>query len=157
MDAVHAKPTRMPQELFVNRRPVRNAAVSHAVGEGYRSFLAKGSQPRFVLFLEIDPDCLDVNVHPTKREVRFSDNELMHQLVRRAVRQALSGGKPDELGKTPLVESSMRPTPGSIMTTLSTSESVEAESTILAAHPRNSIDVDGRSGRACTLESSQPR
>ena len=141
VDAVHAKPTRIPQELFVNRRPVRNAAVSHAVGEGYRSFLAKGSQPRFVLFLEIDPDCLDVNVHPTKREVRFSDNELIHQLVRRAVRQALSGGKTDDLGKTPFVESSVRPTPGSIMTTLSTSESGEAESTILQPIPETQLTL----------------
>ena len=141
VNAVHAKPTRIPQELFVNRRPVRNAAVSHAVGEGYRSFLAKGSQPRFVLFLEIDPDCLDVNVHPTKREVRFSDNELIHQLVRRAVRQALSGGKTDDLGKTPFVESSVRPTPGSIMTTLSTSESGEAESTILQPIPETQLTL----------------
>ena len=141
VNAVHAKPTRIPQELFVNRRPVRNAAVSHAVGEGYRSFLAKGSQPRFVLFLEIDPDCLDVNVHPTKREVRFSDNELIHQLVRRTVRQALSGGKTDELGKTPFVESSVRPTPGSIMTTLSTSESGEAESTILQPIPETQLTL----------------
>ena len=141
VNAVHAKPTRIPQELFVNRRLVRNAAVSHAVGEGYRSFLAKGSQPRFVLFLEIDPDCLDVNVHPTKREVRFSDNELIHQLVRRTVRQALSGGKTDELGKTPFVESSVRPTPGSIMTTLSTSESGEAESTILQPIPETQLTL----------------
>ena len=130
VDAVHAKPGRIPQELFVNRRPVRNAAVAHAVGEGYGSFLAKGSQPRFVLFLEVDPDRLDVNVHPTKREVRFSDNELIHQLVRRAVRQALSGGKTDEFGKTPFVESSLRRTSGSI----EMSESVEAEPTTRQPH-----------------------
>lgn len=131
IDAVHAKPVRTPQELFVNRRPVRNAAVSHAVGEGYGSFLAKGSQPRFVLFLEVDPDRLDVNVHPTKREVRFSDHELIHQLVRRAVRQALSGGKTDALGKTPFNESSVRRTLASIVTTLPTVTSVEAGSTTL--------------------------
>ena len=129
VDAVHAKPARIPQELFVNRRPVRNAAVSHAVGEGYGSFLAKGNQPRFVLFLEIDPDRLDVNVHPAKREVRFSDNETIHQLVRRAVRQALSGEKTDEPGKTPFIESSVRRTLGSTVHTLSTVESVEATST----------------------------
>ncbi len=127
LDPVHAKSSRIPQELFVNRRPVRNVAVFHAVGEGYGSFLAKGSQSRFVMFLDIDPDRVDVNVHPTKREVRFSDNELIHQLVRRAVRQALSGGKSDERGKTPLVESVPR-TSDAIVTTLSTSESVEAES-----------------------------
>lgn len=91
IDAVHAKPSRIPQELFVNRRPVRSLTVSHAVGEGYGSFLPRGSHPRFVLFLDIDPERVDVNVHPTKREVRFSDNEFIHQLVRRAVRQRLSG------------------------------------------------------------------
>jgi DNA mismatch repair protein MutL len=131
VDPVHAKSARIPQELFVNRRPVRNVAVSHAVGEGYGSFLAKGSHPRFVLFLEIDPDRLDVNVHPTKREVRFSDNEMIHQLVRRAVRQALSGGKTDELGKAPSVESSVRRILGSIVTTLPMAESGEAGSTTL--------------------------
>lgn len=141
VDGVYAKPARIPQELFVNRRPVRNAAVSHAVGEGYGSFLAKGSQPRFVLFLEIDPDRLDVNVHPTKREVRFSDNELIHQLVRRAVRQALSGGKTDELGKTSFVESSARRTTASIVTTLPASESVEAESTTPQASPETQLSL----------------
>jgi DNA mismatch repair protein MutL len=89
IDAVHAKSSRLPQELFVNRRPVRNAAVFHAVAEGYGSFLPKGHHPLFVLFLDVDPDRVDVNVHPTKREVRFSENEAIHQLVRRAVRQAL--------------------------------------------------------------------
>jgi DNA mismatch repair protein MutL len=89
IDAVHAKSSRIPQELFVNRRPVRNPAVFHAVAEGYGSFLSKGNHPLFVLFLDVDPNRVDVNVHPTKREVRFSDNEAIHQLVRRAVRQAL--------------------------------------------------------------------
>lgn len=90
VDAIHAKSSRTPQELFVNRRPIRSLGVFHAVGEGYGSFVAKGCHPRFVLFLEVDPDRVDVNVHPTKREVRFADNEAVHQLVRRAVRQALS-------------------------------------------------------------------
>lgn len=85
-----AKASRIPQELFVNRRPVRNAAVSHAIAEGYGSFLPKGQSPLFVLFLEIDSNRVDVNVHPSKREVRFAEQEAIHQLVRRAVRQALS-------------------------------------------------------------------
>ena len=148
VDAVHAKPARIPQELFVNRRPVRNVAVSHAVGEGYGAFLAKGSHPRFVLFLDIDPDRLDVNVHPTKREVRFSDGEMIHQLVRRAVRQALSGGKTDELGKTPFVESSVRRILGSIVTTLPTAESDRNGIDDPAAQPCNPIAVGERSGGA---------
>ncbi|MGA6826748.1 DNA mismatch repair endonuclease MutL [Nitrospira sp. NS4] len=89
IDANHAKASRTPQELFVNSRPVRNAAILHAVAEGYGSFLPKGHQPQFVLFLEIDPDGVDVNVHPAKREIRFAATEAIHQLVRRAVRQAL--------------------------------------------------------------------
>lgn len=141
IDAVHAKPARTPQELFVNRRPVRNSAVSHAVGEGYGSFLAKGSQPQFVLFLEVDPDRLDVNVHPTKREVRFSDNELIHQLVRRAVRQALSGGKTDALGKTSFNESSVRRTLASIVTTLPTVTSGEMESTTPQPSPETQLPL----------------
>ncbi len=141
VDAVHAKPNRVPQELFVNRRPVRNVAVSHAVGEGYGSFLAKGHQPRFVLFLEIDPDRLDVNVHPAKREVRFSDNETIHQLVRRAIRHALSGGKTDELEKTPRIESPVHRTSDSLVTTLPTVESVEANSTTIRSNSETQLPL----------------
>lgn len=94
VDPNHAKASRTPQELFVNRRPVRSAAVSHAIVEGYGSFLPKGQQPQFVLFLDVDPDRVDVNVHPAKREVRFAEQEAIHQLVRRAVRQALSRNEP---------------------------------------------------------------
>ncbi|MBX3326012.1 MAG: DNA mismatch repair endonuclease MutL [Nitrospira sp.] len=127
IDAIHAKPSRIPQELFVNRRPVRNLTVSHAVGEGYGSFLPRGSHPRFVLFLDVDPERVDVNVHPTKREVRFSDNEFVHQLVRRAVRQRLSGeGSAPEPGDsvkvdqvTPSVAVSW-PDPSRMATSLST-------------------------------------
>ncbi len=94
VDPNHAKASRTPQEIFVNHRPVRSAAVSHAIVEGYGSFLPKGRQPQFVLFLEVDPDRVDVNVHPSKREVRFAEQEAIHQLVRRAVRQALSRDEP---------------------------------------------------------------
>ena len=89
IDPLHARASRIPQELFLNRRPVRNAAVFHAVAEGYGSFLPKGRHPLFVLFLDVDPDRVDVNVHPTKREVRFAEPDMIHQLVRRAIRQAM--------------------------------------------------------------------
>jgi DNA mismatch repair protein MutL len=93
VDPVHARSSKMPQELFVNRRPIRNATVFHAVMEGYGSFLPKGSHPTFVLFLDIEPDQLDVNVHPTKKEVRFAETESLHQLVRQSVRHALGGSE----------------------------------------------------------------
>ena len=93
VDPVHARSSRAPQELFVNRRPIRNATVFHAVMDGYGSFLAKGHHPTFVLFLDIEPDRLDVNVHPTKKEVRFADTEALHLLVRQSVRHALGGSE----------------------------------------------------------------
>ncbi|THJ21476.1 MAG: DNA mismatch repair endonuclease MutL [Nitrospira sp. CG24E] len=93
IDPVDARSSRTPQELFVNRRPVRNATVFHAVMDGYGSFLAKGHHPTFVLFLDIEPDRLDVNVHPTKKEVRFADTEALHLLVRQSVRHALDGSE----------------------------------------------------------------
>ncbi|MDR4473227.1 MAG: hypothetical protein MRJ92_11465 [Nitrospira sp.] len=89
MDPVRARAGRTPQELFVNRRPIKNSTIQHAVIDGYSAFLAKGHAPLFVLFLDIDPQRVDVNVHPTKREVRFASTEQIHQLVRSAVRQAL--------------------------------------------------------------------
>lgn len=91
IDPVHARSSKVPQDLFVNRRPVRNATVFHAVADGYGSFLAKGAQPTFVLFIDIDPDRIDVNVHPAKREIRFVDQESLHQFVRHTVRHAFSG------------------------------------------------------------------
>lgn len=93
VDPLHARSSRTPQELFVNRRPVRNATVFHAVTDGYGSFLPKGHHPTFVLFLDIEPDRLDVNVHPTKKEVRFAETEALHQLVRQSVRHALAGSE----------------------------------------------------------------
>ena len=89
VDPLHARSSRTPQELFVNRRPIRNATVFHAVMDGYGSFLPKGHHPTFVLFLDIEPNRLDVNVHPTKKEVRFAETEALHQLVRQSVRHAL--------------------------------------------------------------------
>ena len=89
IDPVRARAGRTPQELFVNRRPIKNSTVQHAVIDGYSSFLAKGHAPLFVLFLDVEPQRVDVNVHPTKREVRFADTEHIHQLVRSAVRHAL--------------------------------------------------------------------
>ena len=93
VDPIHARSSKTPQELFVNRRPVRNATVFHAVMDGYGSFLSKGHHPTFVLFLDIEPDRLDINVHPTKKEVRFAETEALHQLVRQSVRHALGGSE----------------------------------------------------------------
>ncbi len=82
--------SRTPQDLYVNRRWVKNSAIAHAVSESYGTYLAKGHQPRFVLALWVDPRHVDVNVHPTKREVRFSDQERVHEWIRSRI-QAVVG------------------------------------------------------------------
>jgi DNA mismatch repair protein MutL len=93
--ATSARTSRSPQELFVNRRPVKNATVSHAIYEGYGVSLPKGHHPLFVLFVEVDPARVDVNVHPAKREVRFADSDLVHRAVQRAIRSAVGSAVED--------------------------------------------------------------
>jgi DNA mismatch repair protein MutL len=94
---LEATAVRTPQDIFVNLRWVKSPAIVHAVYEGYGTFLAKGRHPRFVLRLTVDPRHVDVNVHPTKREVRFSDQERVHELVRTRVR-AVVGHEPVAVG-----------------------------------------------------------
>ena len=76
--------------LYVNRRPVRDRVLQHALVEIYRDLLPRGRFPAAVLFLEIPPERVDVNVHPAKWEVRFADPRGIHELVRHGVRDAVS-------------------------------------------------------------------
>ena len=79
------------QYLFVNGRSVRDDVVRHAVRVGFGDTLAGAHYPAFVLHLEIDPAAVDVNVHPTKHEVRFREPRHVHDFVRHAVARALDG------------------------------------------------------------------
>jgi DNA mismatch repair protein MutL len=76
--------------LFVNGRPVRDKVMRHALITAYRDLLPKGRFPSAVLFLTIVGTGVDVNVHPAKWEVRFADSQAIHQLIRRAVRDAMT-------------------------------------------------------------------
>ncbi len=84
-----ARKTRGEQFLFVNKRFIRSNYLNHAVMNAFEGLLTDSSFPFYVLFIEIDPKHIDVNVHPTKTEIKFDDERAVYAVVRSAVRQAI--------------------------------------------------------------------
>jgi len=85
-----ARKGRIEQFLFLNNRYIVNRGIQHAVFQAYENLLEKGSFPFFILFLTIDPRRVDVNVHPSKLEVKFDDEQSMYRFVLSAVRKTLT-------------------------------------------------------------------
>jgi DNA mismatch repair protein MutL len=84
-----ARKTRGEQFIFVNQRYIRNNYLNHAVTTAFEGLLVENSFPFYVLFIEIDPKHIDVNVHPTKTEIKFDDERAVYAVVRAAVKLAL--------------------------------------------------------------------
>src|SRR6185436_3694555 len=104
-----SRATRDEQHLFVNRRPVENRALNHALIEGYHTALMKGRFPVCCLFLEVDPAAVDVNIHPSKREVKFRDERTVRGFVTNAIRETLLGFH--DQGRSPAEPIASRPAP----------------------------------------------
>ncbi|WP_457673636.1 DNA mismatch repair endonuclease MutL [Thiolapillus sp.] len=85
------------QHFFVNGRMVRDKLVSHAVRQAYQDVLYHGRHPAFLLYLELDPRLVDVNVHPTKHEVRFREGRLVHDFLFRTLHQVLANARPEDV------------------------------------------------------------
>jgi DNA mismatch repair protein MutL len=85
-----AKKTRGDQFFFVNSRFIKSAYLNHAVMNAFSDMIAKDSYPMYALFIDIDPSRLDINVHPTKQEIKFEDEKLIYAFVQSAIKHALA-------------------------------------------------------------------
>ncbi|MEJ7674510.1 MAG: hypothetical protein WKF59_17890 [Chitinophagaceae bacterium] len=85
-----AKKTRGDQYFFVNNRFIKSAYLNHAVMNAFSDMIARDSFPMYALFIDLDPSRLDINVHPTKQEIKFEDEKIIYAFVQSAVKHALA-------------------------------------------------------------------
>lgn len=97
----HSRSQADQQYFFVNGRIIKDKVVSHAVRQAYQDVLYNGRHPAFVLYLELDPALVDVNVHPTKHEVRFRESRLVHDFIYRSLHRVIAQMTPASVLEVP--------------------------------------------------------
>ncbi len=85
-----AKKTRGDQYFFVNNRFIKSAYLNHAINTAFNEMIARDNFPSYVLFIDVDPSVVDINVHPTKQEIKFEDEKIVYAFVQAAVKHALA-------------------------------------------------------------------
>jgi len=85
-----ARKTRGDQYFFVNNRFIKSAYLNHAVNAAFEGLIAKDSFPSYVLYIDLDPGQVDINVHPTKQEIKFEDEKIVYAFVQAAIKHALA-------------------------------------------------------------------
>lgn len=85
----NAKKRRGDQYFFVNNRFIKSPYLHHAIAEAYRELIANDAHPAYYLFLEVNPEMIDINIHPTKTEIKFQDEKIIYALLHSAVKRAL--------------------------------------------------------------------
>ena len=85
-----AKKTRSDQYFFVNRRFIKSAYLHHAIANAFEGLIPKENFPSYLLYIDVDPSRVDINVHPTKQEIKFEDDKIIYAFVQAAVKHALA-------------------------------------------------------------------